>query len=120
MRSSSNKDSVLAITLLLLLFFFYSKNIIFIYSASAFVIICLLSNDVADIFDKIWKKLTEILGLISSTIILSVLFFLFVFPLGLILKALNKSPLMLHPGERKTTFVEEKKLFTQKDFQNPF
>jgi len=120
MRSSSNKDSVLAITLLLLLVFLYSKNIIFIYSATVFVVICLLSNDVADISDRIWKKITEILGFINSTLILSVLFFLFVFPLGLILKALNKNPLVMHPAGRKTTFVDEKKLFTQKDLQNPF
>jgi hypothetical protein len=121
MRSnSSNKESVLAITLLLLLLFLYSRNLNFIYASSLFIIICLLYTPAADLSDWIWKKITHILGLISSSIILTVLFFLIVLPMGLVLKLANKSPLLLNVGEKRSTFILRNKLFTNKDLQNPY
>ena len=121
MRSnSSNKESILAITFLLLLLFIYSKNLNFIYLILGFIFGSLLFNRVADLFDMIWKKITHILGLISSTIILSVIFYVIVFPWGMILKLINKNPLLLNSNNKTTTFNTRNKLFTSNDLQNPY
>ena len=121
MRSnSSNKESILAITFLLLLLFAYSRNFIFIYITLGFILVALLSNGIASFFDMTWKKLTHLLGLISSTIILSVIFYLIIFPWGMILKLINKNPLPLNSSNRTTTFTNRNKLFTGNDLQNPF
>ncbi len=121
MRSkSSNKESILAITLLLLLLFLYFRNMNLIYGTIVFIFLSLLLNSVADFFDMIWKKITQVLGMISSTIILSVLFFGIVFPLGMILKLFNKNPLLLNLGNRQSTFIDINKLFTNKDLENPY
>src|SRR4051794_6833631 len=109
--NSSNKESILAISLLLLLLFLYSRNLIFIDVAVLFIVTCLLFDAVAIFFDKAWKKLTQILGMISSTIILSVIFYVIVFPLGLILKMTKKNPLVLNIGKKSSTFNNTNKLF---------
>ena len=121
MRSnSSNKESILAITFLLLLLFVYSLNIYFIYTALIFIFVSLLINQVAAFFDLSWKKLTHVLGMISSTILLSIIFYVIVFPWGMILKLFNKNSLLLNKNNRTTTFHIRNKLFTNKDLQNPF
>ena len=121
MRSnSSNKESILAITFLLLLLFIYSRNFTFIYIVLVFILVSLLSNGVAAFFDLVWKKLTQILGLISSTIILSVIFYVIVFPWGMILKSIKKNPLLLNSNNKTTTFTTRNKLFTNNDLQNPY
>ena len=120
MRSnSSNKESILAITFLLLLLFLYSRNFSFIYIALALVFVSLLSDTVAGFFDLVWKKLTHLLGLISSTVILSVIFYGIVFPWSMILKLIHKTPLQLN-SNNQTTFISRNKLFTPKDLQNPY
>lgn len=121
MRSnSSNKESILAITFLLLLLFLYFRNFTFIYIAIGFILVSLLSDTVAGFFDMVWKKITHILGLISSTIILSIIFYLIVFPWGMILKLINKNPLLLNSSNKTTTFINRNKLFTNSDLQNPY
>ncbi len=121
MRSnSSNKESILAITFLLLLLFIYSKNLIFIYTAIGLILVSLLFNQVANVLDMLWKKLTHILGLISSSIILAVIFYGIVFPWGMILKLIKKDPLQLSSSNKTTTFISRNKLFTGNDLKNPY
>jgi len=120
MRSnSSNKESIVAITFLLLLLFIYSRNFTFIYITLGFIFVSLLSNSIASFFDMVWKKITHILGLISSTVILSVIFYVIIFPWGMILKLINRNPLLLN-NNNKTTFNNRNKLFTNNDLQNPY
>ena len=120
MRSNStDKESILAITLLLLLLFIYSKNFVFIYSAVLLILVSLLSSGISGVFDTIWKKLTHLLGLMSTTIILSVVFCFIVFPWSMILKLMNRNPLLLN-SNRSTTFIDRNKLFTENDLQNPY
>ena len=84
------------------------------------MLVSLLSNSVADFFHVVWKKITYILGIISSTIILTVIFYAIVFPWGMILKLMNKNPLLLNSNNKTTTFNTRNKLFTNNDLQNPY
>lgn len=118
--NTSNKESILAITLLLLILFIYFKEVNFIYAAAFLILLSLLSNGISEWLDRLWKKATHLLGLISSTVILSVIFLFFVFPWGLILKLLNRNPMLLNSSNRSTTFVIRNKLFNKKDLQNPY
>lgn len=121
MRSNSNnKESILAISFLFLLVFLFFRNIFFIYTTTGFILVSLLSNTVADFFDQAWKKLTHVLSFISSTIILTIIFFGIVFPWGMLLKLFGKNPMQLNARDIKTTFSNSNKLFTAKDLQNPF
>lgn len=121
MRSnSSNKESILAISFLLLLLFLFSRNIVFVYAATGFILVCLLSDTVSAFFDVAWKKLTQVLGLVSSTIILTVIFFCIIFPWAMMLKLFGKKSMLLNNSNIQTTFISNNKLITAKDLQNPF
>lgn len=116
----SNKDSILAITLLLLLIFLYNRNLNTIYVATIFILLCLISNSVAAFFHLLWFKLTHYLGMVSSAIILSIIFYAIVFPLGLLLKLFKKDPLIRKINNHTSTFDTRNKLFNEADLQNPF
>jgi Saxitoxin biosynthesis operon protein SxtJ len=109
--SSSNKESILAICFLFLLLFLFTRYTAFIYINLSFILVSLLSGSAAVFFDMLWKKLTQALGFISSTILLSVIFFAVVFPWSLVLKMAGKKPLL---------FTNRNKLFTGANLQNPY
>jgi hypothetical protein len=48
---------------------------------------------------KYWMKLAMVLGLISSHVILALLYYLVVTPLGLVMRLLGKNPLVLQPDK---------------------
>ncbi|MEO6489874.1 MAG: hypothetical protein ABIO04_08055 [Ferruginibacter sp.] len=120
MKKEAGKDSILAITLLLLVLFLYFRDPTFIYISCLFIFICMLSSDISAFFDLLWKKLTHVLGVISSTIILSIIFYLLVFPLGMLMKIFKKNSLILNVGAKNSTFISRNKLFTRSDMQNPY
>ena len=118
--NSSNKESILAITLLLLLLFIFLRNISFIYAALFMIVVSLLFEQAAIFFHKGWIFITHMLGLISSTIILSVIFYFIIFPSSLLLKLFKREILLLNIKGRSTTFINRNKLFTNNDLQNPY
>jgi len=121
MRQNSNdKDSILAITFLLLILFVYSRNINLVYATLLFVFISLLSKRFTVFFDQLWKKITQVLGTISSTILLTVIFFLVLFPWGMVLKLFNTKTLLLNSSNLSTTFKNRNKLFSKEALQNPY
>jgi len=118
--NTSNKESILAITLLLLLLFVFFRSISFIYVALLLIVVSLLFEQAATLFHRGWTFITHILGLVSSTIILSVIFYLIIFPWSLMLKLFRKEILLLNTKGRSTTFINRNKLFTNNDLQNPY
>jgi ABC-type uncharacterized transport system permease subunit len=51
-----------------------------------------------------WMKLARMLGFISSHVILAVLYYLMVTPLGLVMRGLGKNPLALRPEEKAGSY----------------
>lgn len=64
-----------------------------------------------------WNKLSEILGFISSKIILSCMFFLFLTPIALFYRLFNKNTLNLI-NNKTTLFKTRNHQFMAKDFDN--
>lgn len=118
--NKSNKESILAITLLMLLLFYFSRNTWFIHVAAAVIVVSLLFPGVAVVIDKAWNLITSVLGLISSNLLLSVIFYGVLLPWGLLLRLFGKEMLPLKLGGRSTTFTVRNKTFVNKDLQNPF
>ena len=63
-----------------------------------------------------WMKLANLLGYIVPNILLSIVFFLFLWPIALISKLFNKDPLMLSQ-KYKTYFITINKEIEKKDFE---
>ena len=65
----------------------------------------------------IWGKIALVLGWINTKIILSVVFFLFLTPFGILSRIFSKGSLQLKQ-DSKTTFVERNHTYTKKDLEN--
>lgn len=71
---------------------------------------------------KVWFGLALLLGWFSSRILLSLLFFLLVMPIGLIRRLMGKDSLMLRKFKKseESVFVGRNHQFTANDLKNPF
>lgn len=91
-----------------------------LYIASIVAILSILSSKVARLIEQGWFLLTKLLSFIVPNIILSAIFYLFLFPISLIYRLTGSSdPLMLKSGY-DTTFKRVDKTFTSDSFKNPW
>ena len=65
----------------------------------------------------IWDKIAFVLGWINTKIILSLVFFIFLTPFGILSRLFSKSNLKLKHDD-DTTFVERNHTYTKKDMEN--
>lgn len=65
----------------------------------------------------LWFKIAEILGWINGRIILSVVFFVVLFPFAVLFRLTTKNPLRLKNLE-SSAFDERNHTYTKKDLQN--
>ncbi|WP_430408606.1 hypothetical protein [Kordia sp.] len=65
----------------------------------------------------IWGKIALVLGWINTKIILSVVFFIFLTPFGILSRIFSKGSLQLK-NDSKTTFVERNHTYSKKDLEN--
>jgi hypothetical protein len=70
----------------------------------------------------LWFNFSHFLGTIMSTILLSIIFFLIVTPVGFIVRIVQKDPLGLNAFKKETTSVLKIRnhLFSKKDLMHPF
>lgn len=64
-----------------------------------------------------WMKLSHVLGLISGSIILGVVFFVVVTPMGLFYRKFRKPGFPVLPGS-KSSFTDRNHLFVKEDMEN--
>lgn len=71
---------------------------------------------------KVWLGFSLLLGSIVSKIVLSVVFFLIITPMGFIKKKFGSEPLNLKKYKTSTdsVFTLRNQLFTAKDIENPY
>lgn len=119
-KRSNNKESVLAVVLLLLLVFQFTRNRYFITGAILYIILALLSEKIAIATDIVWKKVTHFIGVISSAVLFSLLFYLIFFPAGMLLKLFKKGSFIRFSPKLTSTFQARNKLFAKADLEQPF
>ena len=73
-----------------------------------FIILGLLNSKILTPLNKLWFKFGVILGKIISPIIMGIIFFLVVTPIGLIMKVLGKELLRLKYNKKDNTYWIEK------------
>lgn len=66
--------------------------------------------------ERLWMKLADLLGYIIPNILLSIVFFLLLFPVSLLYKIFHKDPLMLS-RKYKTHFIDINKEPDKKSFE---
>jgi hypothetical protein len=122
LTSEKNKDTGLVILLCLLLGYLHSHNLVFIWISVACILVSILFPIILRPVSVIWYGLSEIMGAIVSRIVLSVIFFCVITPIGLIRRIITKKQLLTEQFKqgRESVFVERNIEFSRSDIENPF
>ena len=67
-----------------------------------------------------WLFLSKAIGYLISKVLLTIVFFLALFPVSLIYKLINKNPLDLKGSSAKSLFKDRGHLYKSKDLENPW
>lgn len=116
------KDSGLALVLIYLLCYQAWKLPFLMILAIIFLLISMTYPPIFKPFARFWFALSTALGTVVSKIILSVLFFAVLMPIGLARKVMGKDPMRINcwkNGEESVFRVREHR-FEPKDLENPY
>src|SRR5260221_12606462 len=100
------KETVLVITVGLLLLYILFKNRIFLYCAVVMGLTGVLSFYLSGKIDWLWTRLSVVMGAVSNRILLALLFFFVVTPVGLIRRLRKKSRLSYFDKDKTTNFSD--------------
>tara|TARA_B110000967_G_C18901737_1_gene576045 strand:+ start:5044 stop:5427 length:384 start_codon:yes stop_codon:yes gene_type:complete len=82
-----------------------------------FLILGLLNSNILSPLNKAWFKLGVYLGNIISPMIMAIIFFLLITPIGLLMRILNKDLINLKKGNKKSYWIKKKNNSTNMDNQ---
>jgi len=114
----SSKETVLVITVGFLALYLIFKHRIFLTLSFVIGLAGILSFWLSEKIDFVWNKLSLLLGKISNTILLTLIFFLVLTPMGLIRRLLGKGSMLRVRQGQQSSFTDREHSFTKKDLEN--
>ena len=87
-----------------------SINLWFLIISIIFLILGLLNSAILSPLNKLWFKLGILLGKIVSPLVMGLIFFCVVTPIGLLMKLFKKDPLNLKFNNKKSYWIEKTEL----------
>lgn len=116
------KDAGLALVLISLICYQVWKLETLILLAIIFLVVAMTYPPIFQPFARFWFALSTALGTVVSKVILSVLFFVIVMPIGLLRRALGKDSMRMkdwHKGPDSVFRVRDHR-FAAKDLKHPY
>ncbi|MEL0116116.1 MAG: SxtJ family membrane protein [Pelagibacteraceae bacterium] len=86
-------------------------------TSTVFLVLTLIKSKLLDVLNDLWIKFGELLGKIIAPIVMSIVFFLIVTPIGLVLKIVKKDLLKLKFNNDKSYWIEKNKTIESMDKQ---
>ena len=80
----------------------------------------ILSTFIREKIDYIWQKLIKILSLIVPNILMSVVFYVFLFPISMLAKFFSKNDPLMLKNNGSSTFVDSQKEYVKAYFEKPW
>jgi hypothetical protein len=121
MKLKSNPTkTVLTITVGFLVVYFIAKWQWALSVAGIIGLAGLFSDFLAEKIEWLWMKITWILSIIVPNILLSLLFFLFLFPIALLMRITSKKNFLQLKNRGNTTWIADTKEFDAKSMENPW
>lgn len=115
-ESDKIKAQLVIVTGLVVLYFIF-KSQYFLIAAAIIGVLSIAIPVAGDLIVKAWYKIAEILGAINGRILLSVVFFVVLFPVAIISRLGKKNPLALKRESAASVFVERNHKYTGKDLE---
>jgi hypothetical protein len=116
------KDSGLALVLICLICFFVWDRPFLLILATVFLVVAMTYPLIYQPFARLWFGLSTALGTVVSKIILAVLFYGLVLPVGLVRRAMGKDAMQVKAWRQgnKTVFRVRDHRFEAKDLEHPY
>lgn len=114
---SENLKSLLVIVIGFLILYILFKSVIFLNIALSVGLLSLISPKVSKSILWVWNKIALLLGWINTRILLSIVFYIFLFPIALLFRVFTKNPLSLK-NINKSTYSLRNHTYTGKDLEN--
>lgn len=112
--------TMLTITVGFMVIFMVTKINLFLLIALIVGLIGMFSTFLAEKVDYIWMKLTWILGMIVPNIVLTIIFYFFLFPVAIFSRIFGKKNTMHLKNTDKSLFKDKNKSFDKASFENPW
>lgn len=120
-KDETLKNILVIVTGLLVLAFIFkgenSINIYFLIASTVIGVLSLISNTLAQLIEKVWFKIGHVLGWINTRILLTIVFYVFLFPMSLIYKLTSKDGLN-RKNPKNTVFETRDHWYTKDDLKN--
>jgi uncharacterized membrane protein len=116
-KNYKSKETMLVITVALLICYLVFKSAFWLYLALGTGVIGVLSFTLSTIIDRVWTKLSVVLGEINNTILLTVTFFLIVTPVALIRKLTGRKHILSHQKKASSYFSTRDHLYKKEDLE---
>lgn len=115
-------DGGMALVLISLILLLVFEERIFLYLAIAFQVVNMIIPNVFKPFAKLWFGFSHLLGTVMSKIILSIVFWTVITPIGFVRRIMGKDPLQLRNFKKSTAsvFVERNQKYTETDVVKPY
>ena len=116
------KDSGLALVLICMICFLVWKHQFLILLAVAFLLVAMTYPPIFKPFAKLWFGLSTALGTVVSKIILTIVFFAVVLPVGLMRRGLGKDAMKIKIWKKDSSsvFRHREHRFSAKDLEHPY
>ena len=122
MTKEQSKDSGMALVLILLVIGLITKHQLFVIIASAALLLDMIVPSVYYPFAVIWFGIANLLGTVTSKVLLTVIYFIIVLPVALLRKMLRKDTLLLKAFKKGNVTVMRRRdhEFQGSDLEKPF
>ena len=119
MSEAEKSKAQLVIVTGLVVFSFIFKNAAtyLLYAAGAVGLVSIFIPIVGDFIVKIWFKIAEGLGWFNSRVILTVLFYVFLWPIATLYRLSTKNPMNVKRPDTNTVYAERNHTYTPKDLE---
>lgn len=116
------KDSGIVLVIVFLVWHLRTSNPELLYSAIIFLFICLFLPRLFSPFAFLWFELSKIFEFIFTPLLLSMLYFILVMPVGLIRRLLGKGALNAHQwkSSKNSVFLNRNHRYTTDDLKHPY
>ena len=116
------RDTALAFIFILLLAFYFTENSAWVYGAAVLTLISMAVPKIMSCPARLWFGLSFALGKVTSTFLLTLIYVIFVVPVGFVRRLMGKDAMRFKSWRNaiESAFINRDHLFTKEDLKYPF
>jgi hypothetical protein len=119
MKKEKIFETILTLVIAAVIFGLMLKIKVLLTIAVILGLIGLFIKPLAELISKIWLKFSELLGTISSKILLSLVYFIFLVPIAFLYKLFNKDSMKIK-NKYGSTFIQRNHKYVKEDLEQPW